>query len=399
MKNDILLFLGSGTSYASKLPTVTEVTDSIFEDQWFDNTAATFSRGIHPSEFFQNMNIVPKLKEFLKIIRQHADVYLTERRSVCSNYEDLFYICRQISDNEKYEIDNPAICPYIKKIKAETIHLCGPLGIGKKEIDLDSLASESMIYINCVVHNALYTDEEPKGLNLILELKKIARKFDIATLNHDLLIERILKINKVKYIDGFGKLKGDVRWFEPKLYEKKQKRTHLYKLHGSIDWFGFREAPENSTDGKVIDKYGLAIKRDENHCKNEKGKYLTPLNRTPIFLTGTYNKLMDYNYGIIQDIHNKFNLNIYKHDLIVMSGYGWNDKGINALLFKWLYSSGNRRIYLLHREPEEKIKKNSKSPMWHSFDRLVEEGRLIPIKKWFSEVQVQDLMKVISETT
>ena len=74
-----------------------------------------------------------------------------------------------------------------------------------------------------------------------------------------------------------------------------------------------------------------------------------------------------------------------------MSGYGWNDKGINGRLFQWLRSSLMNKIILLHREPEEKIKKGSKSPMWHSYDDLVKNGRLIPVKKWLSEVNIEQI--------
>jgi len=116
-----------------------------------------------------------------------------------------------------------------------------------------------------------------------------------------------------------------------------------------------------------------------------------------INMHSTYNKLSAYNFGIIRAIHNKFENRFWNHRLMIMSGYGWNDRGINGRLFEWILSSPDKRLILLHREPEEKIKKNSKSAMWHRYDELVKGGRLIPIKKWFSEISIEFIQKIIEE--
>ena len=82
-----------------------------------------------------------------------------------------------------------------------------------------------------------------------------------------------------------------------------------------------------------------------------------------------------------------------------MSGYGWNDRGINGRLFEWILSSSDKRLFLLHENPEEKIKNNSKSAMWHRYDDLVNDGRLIPIKKWLSDVTMDELIQIIQDST
>lgn len=396
---DILLFLGSGISYASSLPTVDDITDSIFNQQWYKHSNQTFFKGPHPSPYLQKENIVPRIQEFLKIIKNSSDEYLMKRRGTRTTYEDLFYICQQISDNERLEIDNPAIQLYVNKIKNDTQHLCIPLGSSPEKIDLSSLASYSLTFLNCVVHHALYTDKDPMGLSLINGLAKISSRLDIATLNHDLLIEKELANNSIEYVDGFGEQKGDVKWFEHNTYDDQSKRIFLYKLHGSINWYRFRQEIADGDHTYTIDKYGLALKRDNDHCKDEHGIYLTSLGYTPVFLTGTYNKLSAYNFGIIRSIHNKFENRFWKHKLMIMSGYGWNDRGINGRLFEWILSSSDKRLFLLHENPEEKIKNNSKSAMWHRYDDLVQEGKLIPIKKWFSDIRIDELSQKVQEST
>jgi len=394
----LLLFLGSGISYKSALPNVNDITNSIFKEKWHKHTAQVFYYGQHPNPYFRKEDISPVLQEFLHIIKEFSDKYIIERRGLESTYEDLFYICQQISDNERIEIDNPVVQPFIHYITEKSKHLFTTYSSGEI-VNLSSLASNSLTFINCVVHHALYSEKDPVGLDLIYELSKLYSKIDIATLNHDLLIERELEKDNIFYIDGFGENKGDVRWFEPSVYNDTSRQVSLFKLHGSINWYSFREEVKINDQYHTTDKYGLALNPDNNHCKNENGTYLTSLNYTPIFLTGTYNKLSAYNFGIIKTIHNKFEEKLWNHKIMIMSGYGWNDRGINGRLFEWLFSSVDKRLFLLHENPEEKIKMNSKSAMWHRYDDLVHDGRLIPIKKWLSDIQIDELIQIIEGET
>lgn len=107
--------------------------------------------------------------------------------------------------------------------------------------------------------------------------------------------------------------------------------------------------------------------------------------------------MLDYGFGIIAELHRRFNTKLLEHDIMIMSGYGWNDRGINGKIFDWLLSSYDKKLILLHQNPEEDIKKKSKSAMWHRYDPLVKEGRLIPVKKWLSEVSIDEILKIIEK--
>jgi hypothetical protein len=393
----ILLFLGSGVSYKSGLPKVTDITNSILNKQWFKHTDNLFYNGVNPNPIFRSEDITPKLQEFLKIVKDYSDGYLVKRRGWETNYEDLFYICQQISDNEKHEIDNPAIFPFVSYIEEKTKHLYQTSGNGTKKIDLSSLASDSLILIGCIVHHALSTNKDPMGFDLIHQLSISKFKFDIATLNHDTLLEHVMAKHDIDFADGFGEEQGDIRWFEPQRYDNNVDKTTLFKLHGSINWHRFREKKSENGQSLSEDKYGQILHQDSPLHKNEKGEYLIPLNYSPIFLTGTYNKLSDYNFNIFRTIQCKFEGSLWNYTFIIMSGYGWNDYGINGRLFEWLLSSMDKRLILLHENPAE-IKKNSKSAMWHRYDTLVKEGRLIPVKKWFSDFQIHELLPLLEKS-
>lgn len=392
---NLLLFFGSGISLPSGLPTTTEITNKLLNDEWHDHTDQNFYSGKHPNPFFQESNIVPRLQSFLKILYNSSSQYLRKRERSESNYEDLFYICVQIADDQKWIVDNPTIEPFIDNLNEDVQELLKPLPNKEYfEIDLGYLASRSCDFIQCVVWNVLGKDQEPIGLDLIINLINYEKlkKLDIVTLNHDLLIEKLLDNNKIKYIDGFGELDGEVRWFLPHLYDNSDINISLYKPHGSINWCYFRTTDE--TTKVTVDRLGLSINPDFDHCKDSDGYYLTNISYTPSFLTGTYNKLLSYNSGIYKQIHNRFDVSLENHNTIIMSGYGWNDRGINSKLFEWLGSSKNNRIILLHKNPIS-IKEKSKGGLWNRYERLVSNKMIIPIEKWLSDTALEDIIDVL----
>lgn len=389
---NLLLFFGSGISIPSGLPNVSEITNSVLYDEWFDGSDLNFHKGRHPSPYYHNQNLVPKLQEFLKFLKGNADVYLKERGRNESTYEDLFFLCKQIYENELCETDNPAIQPYVELIKTIKSELIIPIPTRPElKIDFQLLAERSCDFIHSVVWDSLFYPNQPVGLDLLLDIIKADRfkSVNIATLNHDLLIETILEENQIKYIDGFGPPRKDIRYFDTSEFQKKSK-IKLLKLHGSINWFRFRE----QKDGKTLDRYGLALRKDFWHLKGEEGNFAFPLDGSPLFLTGTENKLLSYNFGIFRKIQSFFDLLLEPNNVILMSGYGWNDRGINGRLFEWLDSSLEKKLILLHKYPKH-IRDYSKSAMWHRYDSLVEQGKLVLVKKWFSELNIKELEAIL----
>ena len=281
----------------------------------------------------------------------------------------------------------PLIEPFIERLhynlKRQNIY--APIPPINNTIDLDFLLNRSISLIQNVVWNCLPRYTDPIGLDLLHDIYENTEYLDIATLNHDLLVENFLDSKQIEYCGGFGKQEGDVRYFQSELYDKGNK-TNLFKLHGSINWYRFR----STKDGNTIDKYGMAVGRDHWHLKDENGHFVTNLDGYPLFLTGSNNKMLDYNFGIYRILHAKFDRSLKRKRIMVMSGYGWNDRGINGRLFEWLGSSINNRLILLHENPDD-LKKYSRSALWHRYDDLISDGRLIPITKWFLEVKFSDI--------
>lgn len=398
---DLIIFLGSGVSKPTDLPDVQEITQSVLSGKWHNQKDENFYKGEHPSEYFRQHNLVPHLQSFLRIIKEYCDAYFKARRDNETNYEELYYICQQLEDEEKGEIYNPIIKPFAEIVKNKISDVIIPhSGTFNSKMSLKFLASKSCRFIQCVVWNELSTRNEPIGLQLLLDLINDSgtKTVNIASVNHDLLVEKLLERSKIDFVDGFGERKGDIKFFDPELYDYSIAKVKIFKLHGSLNWFRYRKKLQTKNGDIAIDEYGVPIHPDHEHCKDENGDYYgLTLEGKPIFLTGSYNKLLDYNFGIFRTIHNKFDNCLSKTDYMIVSGYGWNDRGINGKLFEWILSSMNKRLILLHETPEESIKKRSKSAMWHRYDQLIQEKRLIPIKKWFCEVTKEEIIEILNE--
>lgn len=379
----MLLFLGSGISYESGIPSVGELTEKVLSGEWHKHTDMVFYPGSR-DEF------VTRLQAFLKILKVHADDYFLDRwpKKGEANYEDLFYLCDQIHDHEHAEILNPAIREYVEKIRKKTKSLCTPLPPTERPITLVDLAGSACEYVRCVVWHEIPLDKKPKGLSLVFELAMDKRitSLDIATLNHDNLVEQELQNSGIPFADGFGTPDGKVRYYDPDLLSPDRQKVRILKLHGATNWFRFREEKGDM----IIDRYGMPMRPDVHHLKTADDKWLTWLGCTPIFLCGSYNKLMEYNFGIYANLWALFYQSLHEHDIMVMSGYGWNDRGINGRILEWLSSSPDKKLFLLHENPE-KIKEKSKSAMWYRFDEEVNSGRLIPIQKFLKDVSLEEL--------
>ncbi len=206
-------------------------------------------------------------------------------------------------------------------------------------------------------------------------------RINIITLNHDTLVERVLESKSLDYADGFGDLDGQVRWYEPSTLKSTEKQVALVKLHGSIDWH-LLERP----DGRH--QYAIPQIDDVEHCHDGKGNLLTKLGGRAIFLSGR-SKELTYNYGLFADMYDVLTESMRKTDTILMSGFGWSDVGVSYRLRTWLRRDPNRKIILLHENPED-IRLNSNGLPSQEFDKFQERNQLVLIRKWFCDSQIND---------
>jgi len=105
---------------------------------------------------------------------------------------------------------------------------------------------------------------------------------------------------------------------------------------------------------RYLTNYVLTDENDNFILDNN--NYITAIEQRPKFLVGTTNKILDYTASIYADIFTYVNLSLQNLDFLIISGYGFGDRGINTLIIEWLYSNVNHRILLIHHDPRGLLK-------------------------------------------
>src|SRR5579862_4923006 len=290
----IMLLLGSGISLPSGLPRADQITDSLLNEPWHMDHV-TF----HPGPPTEEGDPTSDLQTFLKLLQTYADDYYALRGGQKANYEDIYYLAQQIRDDEQGRIVNPAILGFLNDIEAGTRELSARI----PRIDDDHSSFQNMVMgactlAQCVVEKKISTPNQIKGLELLRALASSPDidRIDICTLNHDTLIERFLKDSTGKEVtNGFAQAlgKSTVGRFDPRLFETSAK-VRIFKLHGSIDWFMFADAESVFC--------GIPTNGNPDQCLNERAEPLHNVFGGPVFLAGTYNKIINYGFGVIAEM-------------------------------------------------------------------------------------------------
>lgn len=348
----IVFFFGSGVSIPSGMPTVNEITDMVF-DKPFERTPT----GRYTSATEQD-NDVDKIKGFLRVIRCYAQATLQAsnrqdqngKREI--NYEDLFYLCRMIRDDQFGPLPNLAIRPFSEKIRADA----GSFLIESRHRDMNDLAytaDEASWLISGAVRKALDKPVDDKKLEKSFKplLDAIADddvdQVAIVTLNHDLLVEYLMKIKDIKYVDGFGSQSGDLRFLKPiRLFEEDGK-VALIKPHGSINWYIVHREDQGFTQAQYATYSGNNL----NNIRDDEGQKYKPRSFEPTILTDS-GKEEYYQTDIIGEMIETFHHSLRQTSVVIESGFGWEDQGIYDSLQRYLNREDENILLLLHPEDD-----------------------------------------------
>jgi hypothetical protein len=389
----LILFLGAGVSVPSGLPTAEVLTDRLFSEVYHDDGKGTFSPG--PGPEFSASDVTERVRELLRLMRIH-DIIDIQRVGLSpgaegftssgaiyrgtSTYEDLFFLCQQISLWNSGLSDNSLTTPFMESIERKAQGLLRGASFEGRLWDLARLGQPASDFIESVVADAL-RQKYVAGFELVRELATApgVEKLHLVTLNHDTLLEQYLTTNGVEFVDGFGGRDGDVRWSDDCVFDAPSPRVRILKLHGSVNWYSFARAGRART---AILETGVAAAKDGN------GKLLTQRFRRPSFLSGI-NKMVSYQRGIYADIHFRFNEVLRQCERIIMSGYGWGDTAISFQLDTWLDRRRTNRIILLHQNPQELTERSMIMASGH--DAWMGAGQLICINRWLADVTLLDL--------
>jgi len=374
--------IGSGVNYYSGIPGLGEITEQIIHAK---------NVGRHPDSNYYlngylgyrnlaylNGHIKTNQKLIERICFYVQEFYKTINHEHVTNYEDFYYVLKQIEDSYRLEYENPVTYNLIKDIQRDC---------GFDEVKLRSAVTESLKFIECIVWQML---DKPikvdaqfnivKGLVTQLDLQ------NILSLNHDLVLESNLQRTGVDYFDGFGKKNLNVaEWLG--FSDFKGDKIKICKLHGAIDWFSVRI--------KKHKEYNKIVKLPRNFypesvCDLDDKIEMTN-QTTPILLIGTFNKMLEYLNNIFELLYEEFKRTLKVTDLLIVSGYGFGDKGINSRLSFWLNKRKAHKMIIIH--PDKKALLKQARGHFHKY--IMSYNCIHPqvcfIEKKFENVTVEEI--------
>jgi len=407
-RNNIAFLLGSGASIPAGIPSTHELSEIIYQG----NGICRNSNGYYyfgPPQFENAKEIyVPAIVQFLNRIKiEEAKAREKLGLILSSNYEDNYYSCHQIMDCITGEYENPLLEPFITKLQDDLNSNRLFADVDRKIYDLNilGLCKETTDYIYDIVYNKLA--RKPTSLSHLQFINDAKCDPDISrisiyTTNHDIHIEEYFNDSSIRYFDGFYIQSPYLKIWNPNSYFKYDNQIMLYKLHGSVNWYRFRPV-----GGSWIDEFygipkktinGLLVDSNEELIIDNKGRYLETIDHRPLLLIGTTNKILDYSSGLFLDIFSHVNFSLKQTEFLIISGYGFGDRGINSLIIEWLYSSPDRTILVIHNDPEKLFDKSKPSIKYKYRDWLM-SNKLLLIRKQLQNVSWREMKSKIYSST
>jgi hypothetical protein len=329
----LVLLLGSGVSVPAQMPSVAEVTEVVLGGCLHGRSFNLHSDG----KYYTHPNVLTRPpKAELKLINalyKRCQGYFS--RDV--DYEDVAYVLWQVANEQSGNYENPAIVPLLQRLRRII-----------PEKDLPHVSGEACTYISCVVERML---AKRPDLGHLAPLIRAAATHPLVvfTLNHDTVIEQELKNGNIEYSDGFELHTPTCAYWDPVRATASPKGVKLYKLHGSTNWHRYRPDPDNPHRQLV----GRALNNDFEHTRDLAGEMQYPLGSDTEMLIGSFNKIIDYSSGIYADLFQLFRSSLRDTNRLVVSGYGFRDKGVNTSITEWLTSSVDKRLVIIHKHPRQ----------------------------------------------
>ena len=407
------ILLGAGSSVAAGFPSTRKLTDRILSGEGVKRHTDELYI-VEGAELPDGTALIANC--MVRRLYAKAERYYSEYAGRRVNYEDLFYLAMQASDDLSGEMENPAIRPFVNELRTDMLSIVEACRVSALESmrahepttdprlffeavenpdckDPGSLLTETSHYIADIVWRSLCHEPEPgclSQLNLFVHACKNVDVTSISTLCHDIHVETFLRNRGIELSDGFSEPQNHVRYWNGDFASVG--KPPFIKLHGSVDWFRLRPDGGDWYDERI----GIPVNNDFYHTKTESGALQMPPDGRPLLLIGTFNKITDYSSGIFRELHYHFRSSINKADQIIICGYSFGDKGINAEIIEWYYNKRGRRLIIIHPDPDSLIA-NARGAIRNKWSAWEDKGSIEFISKRLEDVCLDEFAAVIAQ--
>ncbi len=353
MMKKLTVLLGAGFSANANMPIAKGVSDYFNRDlrdkllnfsssewAWIDDKNKTIIHNGHLS--FERLG-------YSYVFNELSNIYKSNNGEKFLNYEDFYqFISDSFKDNNKIST--------IFAIAKDQLLQDYPCLIEKEDSDHLFLFNYKQYFKVLPILNYLIADIlQPIKMNneelyltfkYFLDYIKSYDEVNIFTLNHDLIVERILELGDIEYSRGFETNNSVLVANNNKLpvytgnYNKK---VRVYKLHGSIDLYKFNYVEKNREGyDQLTGEYDYFMTNDyykKHRCQRVDSitgnivQNVTP-DIVPKFITGTDKTIIIDNDKMYKNIYSDFSRIMLETENLFVSGYSFNDTHINEHLIK-----------------------------------------------------------------
>lgn len=354
MKKHLTVILGAGFSANAGMPTASTIAERFNRDLrekflsasssewfWIDNKDETF---IHNGRL--NYDYIAYSYVFNELVKSYVSdrgdfIYYEDfYQFIIDNFENsewvenLFELAKQSLLNDK---------PYFLEEKNKQYYDSYLFAFDHKQFQKVSSILNYLIgdILSVIPKNDVELVEIYHGfIDHLSQFENV----DIFTLNHDLLLERVLEINGLKYSKGFNNEKSPISHNDlpiPFFNNTFNEKIKIHKLHGSLDFFQFRHyiegeglfmQPTGEYDYYMTTNYHT--KHSSVRINPETKEVLQDYNPDvlPKFITGTRKLDTIKNDILFKQLFENFQTVIENSENLFISGYSFSDEHLNEHL-------------------------------------------------------------------
>ena len=355
MKTHLTVILGAGFSANAEMPIASEINRffnrdlrekilRISSDEWFwiDNKTENF---IHNGKLgFDRIPYSYVLDELVKEYVKYNNEFI--------NYEDFY----------QYVIDK-----YQNILWIENLFLKAKKTLLKERPEFSYLFvfenkqySKIIEIINYLISDLLNSfkindDEIKKRYKHFIQYISKYDEVDIFTLNHDLLLEKILDLNELEFSKGFNTTNSNIIHQQnpiPIFDNNFNEKIRIYKLHGSVDFYEYKHyTTKNGTFYKFEGETDFFISKNyyeihDSKRLNNENEIIQDYNFdvVPKFITGNNKSKLIENNRLFRSYYEAFHNIVEKSSDLLVSGYSFRDNHINDVIKNknFLYINHNR---------------------------------------------------------
>ncbi|MCY3595374.1 MAG: hypothetical protein OXH01_09105 [Bacteroidetes bacterium] len=367
----VTFLLGAGASIPAGYSCTEQLTKKILASEgYFRYTDGRYLPGTaSPNTDYRT----PAVRRIVDWLFKRTKEYFQEREDPKeSNYEDIYYLASQLRD-DRFELHNPAVLPLIQKLKCEMISWPEfekyPEVSQRRDIDperfsevparardINLFCEETCHYIEDIVSDVLSHSGKccTKHLEIIKAIHRTPglKLKGIATLAHDTHVERKLGRADIKLADGFSPpIPGDSLRIWKNQFSSSDGIPFM-KLHGSVNWTRFDLSDQSKYKELPSSEIGI---REPSNLDDSVYQYDEVAAPRPFLLIGTFNKPVQYNWGLMLDIHYRFRKILRDTDTLVVCGYSFGDKAINTQLIFWCAAERSRSLVVIDPRGKQEV--------------------------------------------